>query len=311
MDAAGAVEAVAFSPNDAVLAWVTQDPGDLHVYELGTAKQSPLRLASRGQCLAISHDGKTVAVGTAHSVVQIWSLEGDLKELRGRDSPGGSVGAVAFSPDGKWLAAGVIPFADTAARIRVWKCGSDEAPIVLTDHIGGIEALAFSPDSGTLASASSDGKVKLWATSNWTVRQVLALEDGHAADLAFAPNGGTLAAAVVGKTSVIQAWSPVSGAPRFTANGHEKAVVSLTFSPNSQVLVSGGADGVRRWDAGTGQQRWEPIDAHQGNAVRGLAYSHDGTVLITGASDRVLRIWDTSGWKTSTNTGVPAPGAKP
>jgi hypothetical protein len=65
--------------------------------------------------------------------------------------------ALAYSPDGKTLAAG---FSDRA--VRFWAMPEGRALGSLEWHLGGVQALAFSPDGEWLASGSADGYVRLW-----------------------------------------------------------------------------------------------------------------------------------------------------
>ena len=67
----------------------------------------------------------------------------------------GSVGAVAFSPDGKLLAiGGAVPAKNGYARgeILVWDVASSQQRHVLAGHPGAVGALAFTPDGKILAS---------------------------------------------------------------------------------------------------------------------------------------------------------------
>jgi WD40 repeat protein len=64
---------------------------------------------------------------------------------------------VAFSPDGKLLAAGS---SDQSARL--WNLATGEELTLLVGHRGAVTAVAFSADSKTLATASADQTVLLW-----------------------------------------------------------------------------------------------------------------------------------------------------
>ncbi len=45
------------------------------------------------------------------------------------------------------------------------------------------------------------------------------------------------------------------------------------------------------WDAGTGQPIGDPLTGHTG-AVTSIAFSPDGKHIVSGSTDKTLRIWD-------------------
>lgn len=70
----------------------------------------------------------------------------------------GSILAVAFSLNGKWLATG-----DADGEVRLWEIV--EGKHLLTwkqNHNSWVRAVAFSPDNKILARGSGDRTVKLW-----------------------------------------------------------------------------------------------------------------------------------------------------
>ncbi len=118
------------------------------------------------------------------------------QEVRRLDSLGAPVLAVAFSPDGKRLAAGT----SAGIALRVWETATGQE--VCTVRAASPGQLAWSPD-GRLLATGSDQCVNLWDSS--TGNKVAALEErlGAAAVVAFSPDGQRLAAA---DNSLIRVW---------------------------------------------------------------------------------------------------------
>ncbi|KAL9615630.1 MAG: hypothetical protein Q9160_009362, partial [Pyrenula sp. 1 TL-2023] len=82
-----------------------------------------------------------------------------------------SVGAVAFSPDGKQLAS-----ASHDRAVRLWDGQSGKALKTLEGHSDWVRAVAFSPDGKQLASASRDRTVRLWDSDSGARREVVEAE---------------------------------------------------------------------------------------------------------------------------------------
>src|SRR5438045_850157 len=80
--------------------------------------------------------------------------------------------AMAWAPDGRWLATG---HEDEA--VRVWKAGTWELDKILTGHSGDVNNVAWAPDGAKLASGSDDRTIRIWDPGTGQVRRVL---QGHA-----------------------------------------------------------------------------------------------------------------------------------
>jgi WD40 repeat protein len=91
--------------------------------------------------------------------VDDWSLD---RTLEGQP---GAVSSVAFSPDGKLLAA-----AGKSDQVKVWKLSSedgnatsDTSPVwVLRSPTEGVNSISWSPDSRQLAAALDDHTIQVW-----------------------------------------------------------------------------------------------------------------------------------------------------
>ena len=110
----------------------------------------------------------------------------------------GEVRCVAFSPDGKLLAAG-----NRYHTVRVWDVASKKEVKTLTGHMSDVWSIAFSPDGKTLAAVDTDwkkpSKIKLWDTTTWKERGSLACP-GEILSIAYSPKGDWLAAGCWDKT---------------------------------------------------------------------------------------------------------------
>ena len=100
---------------------------------------------------------------------------------------GSTVDSVAFSPDGRTLAAG-----DSGGHVGLWDTGSGRRSATLAEG-SPVFSVAFSPDGRTLAAGDSGGGVGLWDTASG--RRTVALAEGSPVyGVAFSPDGRTLAA---------------------------------------------------------------------------------------------------------------------
>ncbi|WP_375471369.1 protein kinase [uncultured Nostoc sp.] len=167
-----------------------------------------------------------------------------------------------------------------------WRCLH-----TLTGHSGtlsSVNALAMSPDSKTLASASDDKIVKLW---NLNTQKLLASLSGHSQavkSVAFSPDGQILATASDDKT--IKLWQVETLKEICTLLGHSHAVKSVAFSPDGQILASGSWDKtIKLWDVNTGREICT-ITGHQ-LQVNSVAFSPQGQLLASASYDRTIRLW--------------------
>src|SRR4029077_19118710 len=119
-------------------------------------------------------------------------------ELHRLSGPPGSIEAVAFAPDSRWLAA--APRGDT---IWVWDPVSGQEVAQLRGHTTWISAVEFSPDGRNLASGSHDNTVRFWETATWKERARFEGHRGAVVSLAFAPDGRTLASGSADSSALV------------------------------------------------------------------------------------------------------------
>ena len=237
--------------------------------------------------LAFSPDGRTLAsVGGQSAAVFVWDVRTgrDVHKLPGGGPPGR---AVAWGPGGL-VAASFQRFARPDPYLaRVWRlpAGEPVAEFVAssTDHAP--YDLAFLPDGRGLVTAGEH--LRLWdlAAPAPTYRECLTYRNGIQA-LAVAPDGTRVGFASKRSTGT---WWPATHAWQTLAQV-DAEVNAVAFDPAGRELAVTFGYHARVFDLDTGRPRLD-LAGHQGMVWK-VAYTPDGSRLVTASSDGSVRFWD-------------------
>src|SRR5437867_1074028 len=165
----------------------------------------------------------------------------------------------------------------------------------LTGHRGQVNALAFSADGKTLASAAGEpalfGEAKLWDAAEGKLLRTFESHRDAIYSVAISPDGKTLATGSYDQK--IKLWEIETGKELFTLSAHNGAVFDLAFRPDGKILASASADRtVKLWNVATGKRTdtlSQPL-----KELYALAWSRSGRRLFAGGVDNRIRVWEVS-----------------
>ncbi|REJ95256.1 MAG: WD40 repeat domain-containing protein [Planctomycetota bacterium] len=315
---AAGVTHVAFSPDDCQLASCSYD-GTVRIWDLDCESQvdshslhaSDLdgffsrdgiwidatqgrdgleRTAPLLRYVGFSPDGRQVASASSSGFVRLWDLSA-RSETACLTGPKQNVDAIAISPD--W---GQIAYATGDHSIRLHKMPGDSELARFPRQPHSIDRLSFSMDGRYLASSSSDG-VRVWDTSYRPQLEEVEDHAHHPTAISFSPDGRQL---MTSSSDAVHLWEVSSGLHHSTLASARGGVGRTEFSPNHRRIVTGGEFRCAHvWNAITGEQELLLKKTSQDWAanehrtyVACVAFSADGSKIVSGGTDYNLRVWD-------------------
>ena len=214
----------------------------------------------------------------------------------------GTVESVAFSPDGKTIAATDDPPEFQGSYfLRMWDVAT-RTEIDTFEPWGrrsfGNKNVSFSPDGKTILSRCEQSVICLRDAATFTEIRRLEIRSSWAKIAVFSPDGHTLATAdhdywgsEYGRGTVYL-WDVDTDTVISIFEGHTWGIKSVAFSPDGRTLATAGSVDatVRIWDVAT-QTEIGRLRGHTG-WVKGVAFSPDGKTIVSGSNDGTVRIWD-------------------
>lgn len=267
--------------------------------------------------IQFSPDGTHIAVGSS---IGIWIY--DLKTGKAVDVLPGMSQAIAFSPDGRFIASSGGMLTPRGGGLQLWETATHQK-LELIDGPFPAAVLHLSDDGKTLTGLNNWGNAIGWLDIETGQKDRKNIDDRSFEKIRrrHSPEPYALTDdkfAVGGRTGKIELWSTTTGQKLSTLSGHggplppveEKLAIQedihdqmffpdagvhvliLEFSPNGKQLASGSKDKtVRLWDTDTNEEL-AILQKHTG-WINALAFSSDGKKLASGSTDKTVNLWDT------------------
>jgi WD40 repeat protein len=242
-----------------------------------------------------SPDAKYFATGSADMWARVWEAATG-RPAGPRLEHTNYVAAVAFNPDGTILATGDY---GPAGRVVLWdwRTGKRVREWRLDDIVVGV---SFSPDGKYLAAVkapdwSKRAELWLWEVASGTpvAKLPFMYRKSGGETAVFRPDGRAVLAVDI--NGVLRMWAVPSGRllGERTLDGRQ----TIRFAPDGQTLAVAASRGVRLLDPGTLAPLSSGYLPHA-SAVTDIAFSPEGTFLLTGHMDGSSQLWDLGARKT-------------
>jgi WD40 repeat protein/serine/threonine protein kinase len=246
-------------------------------------------------------DGNRMATIGDDGMIRLWD-PAEQKQIRSFQAHPGHGFRVFFVMDGQVLAS-----CGEDSSVRLWDASTGEALGALKDYARTVERAAMdrSPDGRLCVSGDPGGYAYVWdvRTHKRLCKLDLGRRDGdrcYAACVCFSPDGKLVAVGT--DENLIRVCDVGTGKQVVTFTGHEDDIQDVTFHPSGRLLASSDMAGVIRvWPLDSVTQasghesgrtdKWPPYFQGHSSRAWSLAFSPDGTRLVSASRDGHVRSW--------------------
>lgn len=263
--------------------------------------------AGKVNALVFNREGNIFVTGSADGTVCAWRIEDERVDNQFcTPSQSAAVNAIAFSPDNSLVAAGdqsglvQILDAETGEALHIYgRVEPRKSTVELADITNAdpseqqialeipVRKLSFRPPGGYhLAVAYDDGQIPVFNANTGDISSPL-YTGRRPTVMGFSSNGTWL---VVGsETGGVSIWNLNNTSETFPPFSHRGAVLALAFDPRSNTIATGGNDFTAFINLSLKRELFRIANQP---LVRDLAFSPDGSRIVTVSADRRIRIWD-------------------
>ena len=286
-------------------------------------READIVLPAPAQIMALVKHGTVLALAMTDGPIRLWDVASGAERVTiPARIPG--AGAIGVFPSTQ-----AFVVADGVSTLAVFDPLGQRETMIVDDLTEPVVAIAVSREQHRLAVATVDGRVTVWALNPTRRLRTLSLEGVQPAALAFA--GGDTQLVVGAADGYVSVWDIDRGerGQRWRAHAHPISAIDLSldgrrlasvsrkgevrlwtlgaaatdtpltlagkaqhlaFTPDGRwLLVAGHGPGIRVVDVDSGAAVHEL--ATDGRAIRGLALTGDGKLLIALGDDNVVRRW--------------------
>jgi WD40 repeat protein len=263
-------------------------------------------IASGKEVIALASAGEKLITASKDKQLIAWNLPGrdwtlaaTLGDGKSPDPFADRVTALAFDPEGRKLITGSgVPSRN--GQVAIWDTATWSQLVTNPKtHIDTLTAFAFSPDGSRVASASTDKLIKILDAETLEVQRTFEGHTSHVLDIAW--NADDLSLASASADLKVKIWDLADGRVKSTVEGYTKEIGTVTYVGETESLLTASGDKVVKLAN-------QPLPEAGDTFLHTADASADGTRLIAGGQDSILRLWDGTAKKLITS--FPSPEAE-
>ncbi len=271
--------------------------GIVYVWDIDSEQIIDEFLTNSGVIFAVKiiDDKNIIACSLQGKIVQIWNVN-SRKKIESFQSQSYNISLIDISQSGQFLATG-----SGEKIIKIWNIHTGLYLQSLEGHISEINAISFGSQNKILATASVDRSIKIWDITTGKSLKILQGSVDFIHSLIYSHDGSKI---IVGSKNTIKFWDVNTQKCISNFFEHQDWFSRLVVSPNEQLIgcanIGNHESIIRIWDIKNFQenhlkQNHKPDRTLQGHSdsIWAIAFSPDSTKLVSGSSDRTIKIWDT------------------
>jgi WD40 repeat protein len=276
-DPSARVSMLAISPGGRFLALGSKGTQTVQLWDVTKGTQLSLPPHEQPVTALGFASANTLLTASEDKTVRLWEME-PVRQTSRMPHPA-QIEAMSVSPNGQQLVTTWVG----GQSASVWSI-SDGRELAQLVHQGAVNAVAWSPKEGWLATASADGTACVWGLAG---PEVARMQDwGQYSDMAFTPDGQRLVTAA--RDEPARVWDVATG--RRMAQVKDKDGANLiALSLDGKYVATATGSLARVWDIATGK---EQSRLRHGDLIHALAFSPDGVTVASASQDGTARIWE-------------------